>query len=106
MENECLICLENLDNNIVVLSCPHKKHYHYNCLLAWIIKAKCFTKPCLLCNNNVEIINILNPLNDLKQQYESISVSEPESESESLETIDLEFEPVTRNSLFSCCTFL
>ena len=31
MDNECIICLEELNNDIVILSCPSKM-YRYTCL--------------------------------------------------------------------------
>ena len=63
MENECIICLEELIDNIVVLSCPHKNHYHYDCLIKWIQQNNTLTKICTICDTDVEIINIINPSN-------------------------------------------
>ena len=37
MDNECIICLEELNDDIVVLSCPHSEMYHYTCLKTWIL---------------------------------------------------------------------
>jgi len=60
MEEECIICLEPLIYNIVVLSCPHKKHYHYKCLKDWIRTSNTLTKICTICDDDVEILNIFN----------------------------------------------
>ena len=62
MENECIICLEELTDNIVVLSCPHKNHYHYDCLINWIKQKNTLTKICTICDIDVEIENIINPI--------------------------------------------
>ena len=77
MENECIICLEELTNNIVVLSCPHKNHYHYDCLINWIKQSNTLTKICTICDTPVEILNI----NKNKEKK-------------------------TKSSIFSCCTIL
>jgi hypothetical protein len=61
MENECIICLDELIYNIVVLSCPHKNHYHYECLKKWIQQNNTLTKICTICDTPVEIENIINP---------------------------------------------
>jgi hypothetical protein len=61
MENECIICLDELIDNIVVLSCPHKNHYHYDCLIKWIQQKNTLTKICTICDTYVEIENIINP---------------------------------------------
>jgi hypothetical protein len=60
MENECIICFEELIDNIVVLSCPHKNHYHYDCLIKWIKQNNTLTKICTICDTPVEIENIIN----------------------------------------------
>ena len=58
-EDECMICLEPLNNNVAVLSCGHK--YHYTCIQQWSKKIKTYTKLCSVCDTDVEILNILNP---------------------------------------------
>jgi len=60
MENECIICLEELKDNIVVLSCSHKNHYHYDCLINWIKQKNTLTNICTICDTPVEIVNIKN----------------------------------------------
>lgn len=60
MEEECIICLEPLIYNIVVLSCHHNKHYHYKCLKDWIRQSNTLTKICTICDDDVEILNIIN----------------------------------------------
>ena len=53
---ECIICLEYLKENIVVLNCKHR--YHYQCIQEWFLKKKHLS--CPLCCGESEIINILN----------------------------------------------
>jgi len=60
--NECVICLEPLVDDIVVLSCIHKNNYHYECIKKWINKGSTLTKICTICDENVEILNIINPI--------------------------------------------
>lgn len=58
-ENECLICLEDLDSkDVAILSCKHKMHY--SCLQDWIKQKNNITEICPLCNNAGEIINIID----------------------------------------------
>lgn len=57
-ENECMICLEEMEYNIAVLSCGHK--YHFECITAWANKKKDMYKICTVCPQNNEIINIIN----------------------------------------------
>ena len=54
--DECVICLEDLKENIVILNCKHR--YHYSCLQRWFIKKKSLS--CPMCRGESEIINILN----------------------------------------------
>ena len=53
---ECVICLEDLVNNIVLLSCRHE--YHYDCIQQWFFKKKYLE--CPLCRRTVEIENIFH----------------------------------------------
>lgn len=53
---ECIICLEDLKNNIVVLNCNHR--YHYVCIQSWFLKKN--TLKCPLCRCDSEIVNILD----------------------------------------------
>ena len=36
--DECIICLEDLKENIVVLDCKHR--YHYYCIQQWFFKKR------------------------------------------------------------------
>jgi len=81
MDNECIICLEELRDDIVVLSCKHSEMYHYKCLQEWIKQKNTTNKICTICEDNVEILNIIN---------------EP-----------IEHRPFKiNNGLFSCCSIL
>ena len=66
MEQECIICLEELKTDIVVLSCIHKNHYHYKCLQQWINQNNTLSKICTICEEDVEIINIINEVPEKK----------------------------------------
>ena len=57
---ECIICLETLQQNIVTLSCNHK--FHYECINEWSSKNnRNINFPlCPLCRSKEEIINIEN----------------------------------------------
>jgi len=79
MENECVICLEELNSNIAVLSCIHKNNYHYDCLIKWIEQNNTLTKICAICDEDVEIVNIINEKKETKEK---------------------------KTSLFGCCTIL
>ena len=57
-ENECMICLEEMKDNIAVLSCGHR--YHFECITAWANKKKDLYKICTVCPQNNEIINIIS----------------------------------------------
>ena len=37
-QDECSICLEQLENEVCILSCKHS--FHYDCLSKWIINCK------------------------------------------------------------------
>lgn len=69
---ECIICLEELSNDIAILSCGH--NYHYKCIQNWIKSKKTLLNICPLCNENtnVEILNILNE----KPEGEELNVQE------------------------------
>ena len=56
-KEECLICLEILDGEISESSCGHI--YHYQCIQDWI-KKKGSHRCCCICENNTEIVNIIN----------------------------------------------
>lgn len=56
MTDECIICLEELEKNIVTLSCGHK--YHLKCIREWSNIKKKSNRLCTICNVDNEIINI------------------------------------------------
>ena len=55
---ECLICFENLENEICLLSCNHK--FHLSCIKNWISKTNSYSNICCICEKRCEIINISN----------------------------------------------
>ena len=56
MCDECMICLEYLEKNIVILSCGHK--YHYKCIQDWMKVKKQINRVCTICDEDNEILNI------------------------------------------------
>ena len=72
--NECVICLEPVVNDIVVLSCIHKNNYHYECLKKWINRGSTLTKICSICDENVEILNIINPIEKEKKNKKCCTI--------------------------------
>lgn len=80
MENECIICLEDLNDNIAILSCNHK--YHYECIQKWMNTKNNFKNFCSICDKDVEIINIVNV-----KEYKP-------------------FRTESKLNLFSCCTII
>lgn len=60
MNDECIICLEELKYNKAVLKCGHT--FHYDCIVSWMNNTKNYKQFCPICRNtDNEIINILNP---------------------------------------------
>lgn len=57
-ENDCVFCLEPLNNKSTIckISCNHI--YHYECVRKWTKTTNIVTKLCPQCNNNGEIVNI------------------------------------------------
>ena len=98
MDNEeCMICLENLNDNLAVLSCNHV--LHYKCLQNWINQITDIKKMCPICNIDVEITNII--------ENETIL----ESESNNVTNAITYYENSRNNhnklkSLFACCCIL
>ena len=55
--DECIICLEPLENNITKLSCGHK--YNFDCISKWINKKNDLRKICPICrDNDIEIVDV------------------------------------------------
>ena len=55
---ECMICLEPLNNEIAEVSCSHL--FHYKCIEKWLNTNKNILRACCVCENNTEIVNIIN----------------------------------------------
>ena len=94
---ECIICLEILNNDIVILSCGH--NFHYKCIQDWIKSKKSLVNFCPLCNDykNVEIVNIINnePIIEIQPQPQPPQPTQHQP---------LRYE--NRNTFFSCCSIL
>jgi len=57
---ECCICLDELETDIVVLNCLHK--IHYKCLL----KSRRYTEECPLCRSSIDIVGYVDSGYDVK----------------------------------------
>ena len=57
---ECCICLDDLETDIVVLNCLHK--FHYKCLLT----SRRYTQECPLCRSFINIIGHVDSGYDVK----------------------------------------
>jgi hypothetical protein len=114
-ENDCLICFEDLDSrDKALLSCNHV--IHFSCLQEWIKKKKNVTQLCPICNNDGEIINIIdaNPIFKESQYYSSYinpnnSNGNSNGKSNGNSNCNYNIEPktsVVKNVLFGCCNIL
>ena len=72
-DEECSICLNNLENEVSILTCGH--YFHYTCLGQWIYKCKNDNKQiiCPLCKQEFEIKNIIFQLDTKKYTYKNYS---------------------------------
>ena len=96
--DECHICLELLEGELVEISCSHI--FHYDCIKNWINKNKKNNKVCCICENDTEIINIFyNMSQPIKNIQNNITTKPPNisviREQEIIET-----------KLWSCCNIL
>jgi hypothetical protein len=116
---ECVICLENLNYNIITLACSHK--YHLNCINSWSKKNNftCYYPKCPLCDIHVDVINIENMLTNTKIDTNLLDSNNIEYNFEIINNIeynnledDIPLENNTnniRNNLknkFKCCIIL
>ena len=70
-EEECMICLEVLDGEIAEISCSHV--FHYKCIQDWMNVKKKFNRCCCICDNDTEIVNIVN-LNKSFDKFKDINI--------------------------------
>jgi hypothetical protein len=102
---ECVICLENLNYNIITLSCSHK--YHINCINSWSIKNNftCYYPKCPLCDIHVDVINIEN--NNIS--YDNTNLETTNEQNNIEDTIPLENTNNIRinfKNKIKCCIIL
>jgi len=57
-DSECMICFENMDDNIAVLKCGHR--LHFDCVCSWIETKKNNYNFCPICDQPNEIINVIS----------------------------------------------
>ena len=92
---ECMICLEPLNNEIAEISCSHK--YHYKCIEKWIKTNNNILRACCICENNTEIVNILNFDSSINQN----------NLNKNKKNIDKNENNINQNNyLFGCCNIL
>lgn len=104
MDNECIICFDNLNKyDFCILSCNHK--YHYHCLKKWIENKNTLTKICPICENNVEITNIISIKKDNSSYEDNLEITGSSSESDSESDEHVPFIQQQTN-IFSCCCYL
>jgi hypothetical protein len=66
MDNECVICLEEMLDEVAVLSCGHK--YHFSCLSEWCNSNvnSTYNKLCTICRDtDTEIVNVISKFDDI-----------------------------------------
>ena len=68
-EEDCCICLDNLDYEVCLLSCNHL--FHFDCLSIWILKCRNNNKPitCPLCKQEFDIHQVFNLKTEFKSKY-------------------------------------
>ena len=98
-ENDCLICFEDLDSkDKAILSCNHV--IHYSCLKQWIKSRENITELCPICNNEGEILNIIDAkLITKDKSFVNKSINH-NYENRNRET------SIIKNNIFSCCNIL
>jgi len=94
INNECVICLEDIDNKKAILNCNHAFHKH--CVLEWMN----LQQKCPICRNDTKYILNLNPekneklIIEIKQQetrenINDVGISDNESEYDEEMTISI-----------------
>ena len=78
VNNECVFCLENLNKyDNAEISCGHI--FHYKCIQDWVTKTHNPNKLCPLCNDNGEIVNIIdktiNQNLDINSNYQNLDIN-------------------------------
>ena len=69
-DTECMICLEEMVDNIAVLKCGHK--FHFDCISEWANKKNNFFNLCTVCPQENEIVNIIHMNKDGSNQTNHI----------------------------------
>ena len=104
---ECMICLEPLNNEIAQISCSHK--YHFKCIEKWIKTNKNFLKACCICENNTEIVNILSfdsLINQNNINQNNINQNDINQNNINDRRVNNNEDNVNNNYLFGCCNIL
>ena len=101
-DNDCLICFEDLDSkDKAILSCNHV--IHYSCLQQWIKRGKNLKQLCPICNNDGEIINIIDAkpiFKDTSLQYINPNTPKNFNTNTNIRSNSI------NDALFSCCNIL
>ena len=109
---ECMICLEPLNNEIAEVSCSHL--FHYKCIEKWLNTNKNILRACCVCENNTEIVNIINfdfsinqnTINQNTVNQNTINQNIYENHSSQNNINNRQNVEENNNSFFSCCNIL
>jgi hypothetical protein len=113
--DECHICLELLEGELVKLSCSHI--FHYDCIKNWINKNKKNNKVCCICEKDTEIINIFYNMsqsiknipiqNDISyNNYETNKYNETTNLYQTSPNRVIIEQEIVDSNLWSCCNIL
>ena len=107
-DNDCLICFEDLDSkDKAILSCNHV--IHYSCLQQWIKRRKTVKQLCPICNNDGEIINIIDAkpiFKDTSLQYINPNINPNPPKNFNTNNNTNIRSNIINDTLFSCCNIL
>ena len=113
--DECHICLELLEGELVEISCSHI--FHYDCIKNWINKNKKNNKVCCICEKDTEIINIFYNMsqsiknipiqNDISyNNYETNKYNETTNLYQTSPNRVIIEQEIIDSNLWSCCNIL
>ena len=90
INNECCICLSNIDNNKVILNCNH--FFHKNCILSWMDTRQ----NCPICRKDTKYILNLKPEKNeeiiIEITQQQTSAEEDENSEENIENSEENIE--------------
>tara|TARA_B110000285_G_C14885189_1_gene495836 strand:+ start:119 stop:469 length:351 start_codon:yes stop_codon:yes gene_type:complete len=103
--DECHICLELLEGELVKISCSHI--FHYDCIKKWINKNKKNNKVCCICEKDTEIINIFyNMSQSIKNIPIQNDINANSYNTNSYQLIPQIEQEIIETKIWSCCNIL